>query len=71
MLGESSWDSERLPGRDWALPQMEITDLRSRGGTSGGTQPLGNNGFSSSVLDYNDGQFQFVANLGWTKGTTT
>ena len=54
--------------RDWALPQMEITGFTSRGGTSGGTQPLGNNGFSSSVLDYNDGQYQIVANLGWTKG---
>jgi Carboxypeptidase regulatory-like domain/TonB dependent receptor len=54
--------------RDWALPQMEITGFTSRGGTSGGTQPLGNNGFSSSVLDYNDGQYQVVANLGWTKG---
>ena len=46
--------------RDWALPQMEITGFTSRGGTSGGTQPLGNNGFSSSVLDYNDGQSQIV-----------
>ncbi len=54
--------------RDWALPQMEITGFTSRGGTSGGTQPLGNNGFSSSVLDYNDVQYQVVANLGWTKG---
>ena len=54
--------------RDWALPQMEITGFTSRGGTSGGTQPLGNNGFSSSVLDYNDGQYQVVGNLGWTKG---
>jgi carboxypeptidase family protein/TonB-dependent receptor-like protein len=54
--------------RDWALPQMEIAGFTSRGGTSGGTQPLGNNGFSSSVLDYNDGQSQVVANLGWTKG---
>lgn len=54
--------------RDWALPQMEIAGFTSRGGTSGGTQPLGNNGFSSSVLDYNDGQYQVVANLGWTKG---
>jgi hypothetical protein len=54
--------------RDWALPQMEITGFTSRGGTSGGTQPLGNNGFSSSVLDYNDGQYQVVANLGWTRG---
>lgn len=54
--------------RDWALPQMEITGFTSRGGTSGGTQPLGNNGFSSSVLDYNDVQYQMVANLGWTKG---
>jgi hypothetical protein len=54
--------------RDWALPQMEIAGFTSRGGTSGGTQPLGNNGFSSSVLDYDDGQYQVVANLGWTKG---
>jgi hypothetical protein len=54
--------------RDWALPQMEITGFTSRGGTSGGTQPLGNNGFSSSVLDYNDVQYQVVANLGWTRG---
>ena len=54
--------------RDWALPQMEIAGFTSRGGTSGGTQPLGNNGFSSSVLDYNDVQYQMVANLGWTKG---
>ena len=54
--------------RDWALPQMEITGFTTRGGTSGGTQPLGNNGFSSSVLDYNDGQYQLVANLGWTRG---
>ena len=55
--------------RDWALPQMEITGFTSRGGTSGGTQPLGNNGFSSSVLDYADGQSQIVANLGWTRGS--
>ena len=55
--------------RDWALPQMEIAGFTSRGGTSGGTQPLGNNGFSSSVLDYNDGQYQVVANLGWTRGS--
>ena len=48
-------------GRDWALPQMEIIGFTQRGGTSGGTQPLGNNGFSSSVLDYTDPQFQFVA----------
>jgi len=54
--------------RDWALPQMEITGFTSRGGTSGGTQPLGNNGFSSSVLDYNDSQSQLVGNLGWTRG---
>jgi outer membrane receptor protein involved in Fe transport len=55
--------------RDWALPQMEINGFTQRGGTSGGTQPFGNNGFSSSVLDYNDPQFQFVANASWTKGT--
>lgn len=55
--------------RDWALPQMEIIGYTQRGGTSGGTQPLGNNGFSSSVLDYTDPQFQFVANASWTKGT--
>lgn len=55
--------------RDWALPQMEIIGFTQRGGTSGGTQPLGNNGFSSSVLDYTDPQFQFVANAAWIKGT--
>lgn len=55
--------------RDWALPQIEINGFTQRGGTSGGTQPFGNNGFSSSVLDYNDPQFQFVANAAWTKGT--
>lgn len=55
--------------RDWALPQMEINGFTQRGGTSGGTQPLGNNGFSSSVLDYTDPQFQVVANASWTKGT--
>ena len=55
--------------RDWALPQMEIIGYTQRGGTSGGTQPLGNNGFSSSILDYNDPQFQLVANATWIKGT--
>jgi hypothetical protein len=55
--------------RDWALPQMEIIGYTQRGGTSGGTQPLGNNGFSSSILDYNDPQFQVVANATWIKGT--
>jgi outer membrane receptor protein involved in Fe transport len=55
--------------RDWALPQIEINGFTQRGGTSGGTQPLGNNGFSSSVLDYTDPQFQFVTNASWTKGT--
>lgn len=54
--------------RDWALPQMEIIGFTQRGGTSGGTQPLGNNGFSSSILDYNDPQFQVVANATWIKG---
>ncbi len=56
-------------GRDWALPQMEIIGFTQRGGTSGGTQPLGNNGFSSSVLDYTDPQFQLVSNASWMKGT--
>lgn len=54
--------------RDWSLPQMEILGFTSRGGTTGGTQPLGNNGYSSSILDYNDQQYQYVANASWRKG---
>jgi hypothetical protein len=44
--------------RDFALPQISAT----------GWSTLGNNGYSSSILDYKDSQYQIVANAGWTKG---
>ena len=50
-------------------PRMESRDSRARRHVRRDAGRLRRiDGFSSSVLDYNDVQYQVVANLGWTRG---